>query len=406
MRAEIDVATPGARRTDPGTIAAQLESHLRAVGVETLGFGPDPYSAAPTTHPMALALYARGIAELRLQGIGGAPSELVQELGGRLAATASSDPRAWGLRFGWRDGAADEPYAITTAICGRAFLSLYRATGSERDRRAAAGAAEWLCDALAWPELPGTGHAAPAFSPGLAYAIPNVASMVAGFLWEAAVLLDPRYADRALEATLAVLAVQDGGSWRYGDTGRRDGPDLPAAMVVDLVHSSYTLTGLAECVAHGPALGGKHAACAADSRRALAEGLRFVESQLATSTGWCREKVALADDATAHGAKLVNRPGLRRRRLSGNCWVVAFPAESRLWGYGAWLAAVAQAIEVGVADAEALVAPLGYVWAVLAREPSGRFPLTAGDRRAFPRHEAHLFQGLTAARGPLGEATS
>jgi len=379
-----------------------LRAHVAAVGAERLGVGPDPYLARPTTHPMALALYLEGLVELHAQGDQGVPSTV----GDRLLSSAASDSRAWGLGFGWHGRDAGEPYAITTAVCGRALLALYRATGSERHRLAATAAADWLCDAVEWPELPGTGRRGPAYSPNLPYAVPNVTSMAAGFLWQAATMLDPRYADNAREATLAVVAAQAHGAWAYGEAGSRQEGRLPAAIVVDLIHSSYTLLGLADCVAQAPALGGDHAASAGAARIALADGLGFVARHLSTTSGWCREKVAIADERTKHGAELANRPRLRRREIATGVWVVAFPAESRLWGYGAWLSAMARATAIGAADAETLLPTLSYVWAKLATSPSARFPLTSDDRRAFPRHEAHLFAGLAAAGPVLAEAAA
>lgn len=383
-----------------------LHAHIAAVGAERLGVGPDPYLARPTTHPMALALYVEGLVELRAQGDHSIPSTIAATTGDRLASLRAGDSGAWGLGFGWRGTDANEPYAITTALSGRALLALYRATGSERHRRAATAAADWLCDAIQWPELPGTGHCGPAYSPSLPHALPNVTSMAAGFLWQAATTLNPRYADSAQEATLAVIAAQSHGAWAYGETGNRAEGALPAAIVVDLIHSSYTLLGLADCVVQAPTLGDNYAASAAAARVSLADGLGFVANHLATPSGWCREKVAIADERTKHGAALANRPRLRRREIATGIWVVAFPAESRLWGYGAWLAAVARAAAVGAADAETLLPTLSYVWATLATSPSGRFPLTSDDRRAFPRHEAHLFGGLAAADPVLAEAAA
>jgi hypothetical protein len=380
-----------------------LDAHLTSVGERGIGVGPDPYNAATVTHPMALALYARGLAEMPDSDAMAPRLELATALGEQLVGAAAGGAWAWGLGFGWDSRDAGEPYAITTALCGHALLSLYAATGSERHRRAAGGAADWLCEGLAWPPMPGTDHAGPAYSPALPYAIPNVTSMVAGFLWRATTLLDASYGDRAETATRAVVDAQAHGCWTYGELGDRDEGSVPRTTIVDMLHSSYTLAGLAECVARAPALAPRRASCAAAAQRALSSGLAFVATRLVTPRGWCREKVVVADTRTEAGAALANRPGLRRHEIADGIWIVAFPAESRLWGYGGWLSTVARAVDGGLADAELLLPALSYVLAKLTVDPSARFPYTSRDRHAWPRQEAHLFEGLGAARRAVAE---
>jgi hypothetical protein len=377
-----------------------LDAHIASVGAESLGRGPDPYESRPIAHPMALALYAEGLATLSDQGV--EREWLMVDLADRLLELASGETMAWGLGFDWRGGDGSAPYAITTAACGRALLSVYRTTGGERYGEAADRAADWLRETLPWTELPGTGHRGPAYSLALPHALPNVASVVAGFLAEAAALLDARHADLAAEALQAVMAAQRRGYWTYGDTGTKQGDGaLPGDVVVDLIHTSYALAGLAGCIVHLPK--GASAAAAAAGPAALRDGIEFAKRHLATADGWCREKVVIADVATPLGEELANRPRLRRREIDDGVWAVAFPAESRLWGYGAWIEALARAEAAGQADAADLLPVLEYVWSVVATDPSARFPLTSADRGAYPRHEAHLFLGLALARPMLGE---
>src|SRR5689334_8008857 len=100
-----------------------LDYHLRHVDLERVGFGLDEY--APDEwheHPMAYALYLRGLVALYRATEDGAYLDRARVVREGLLANASPVAMgiAWGLPFAFRDLSPGHPYAITTAIAGSA----------------------------------------------------------------------------------------------------------------------------------------------------------------------------------------------------------------------------------------------------------------------------------------------
>lgn len=308
---------------------------------------------------MAYAQYARGAATLAGAGIRNA-DDLAVTAFERLArvATRGTDGAAWGLNFAWRE---DEtaPYTVTTAIAGLALLDVHHACGAARALALADDAARWLTLELPWRRV-GDG-AAPRYSPHVDLVLPNVASLTGGFLARIAAQTGStlfRYGARAA-LRFVVDAQLPSGAWTYG--GGADDVEEP---VVDLVHSAYTIDGLLVAAAALPEL-----ECVV--RPAVAAGLRLVATAFFRPDGSAAERLVLRRDG-----------------------LVQQPAESRLWGYAAALAAARRASRAGYAADDLAAALERRIMMAFTTDVSGRFPYRPGDRRYFPRHESHLFEAL------------
>src|SRR3954454_24747312 len=117
------------RATRVESLVDLLDRHLAAVGPERCGFGPDEYADRELDHPAAYALYLRGL--VSLHSATGRSSDLAACRTPRTRLLGLRRGRAGGLAFAWRGRPAAEPYAITTALAGRALASLLRADGDD-----------------------------------------------------------------------------------------------------------------------------------------------------------------------------------------------------------------------------------------------------------------------------------
>ncbi|MHB8656852.1 MAG: hypothetical protein ACYC91_02705 [Solirubrobacteraceae bacterium] len=338
---------------------------------------------------MAYAMYARGF--LNLYTLRGRAEDLnrAQAALDQLRHLATPDQTAWGLGFAWREVEADAAYAITTALCVLAYADHHAVTGDLGSLGLACKAGGWLVDSLPWGESPaGRG---PFFAPEMPWILPNVTAMVGGALARLHLLTcEHSFAASAAVARDTVLATQDeSGFWSYGFAGKRPVSGLDPALTVDAVHTGYVLDGCAEL-----ALGGLD-----DGRLgpALRNGFRFVSGELLRPGGLCLEKVVPIVTDEPQVAELLSNPRLTRRPLDTGREIVAFPQESRLWGYGALLGAAARALRCGALavmfPAESL---LSRLLSVHLRSASGRLAYLPRDPRAFPRHESHAVEGITA----------
>ena len=374
-----------------------LDHHLEAASWRGLGYGPDPYSEDPVTHPMAVAMYLRGLAALarvtdRQDHHDASRRELV-----RLLDLRGPDG-GWGLGFTHWGRGGDTSYAITTAIAGRALAEHVVTTDDPRAAAEVAAAADWLIDYLPWAfQRPG---ACPWYAPTLNQQLPNVAAMVGGFLHQAATLTgEARYRPPARAALRFVLSRQrPDGEWTYGGrTSRRSGA-VRAADTVDLLHMGYVLEGLGATIEWGDACD------AAALRRARARGQQFVERWLVGPGGRCWEKVVPVDPSDPLSATLLDNPRLEQHwSADTDRCVVRFPAESRLWGYGAILGAAARGDAAAAVGGGLNESVLARLLAVHMIDLSGRFRYLADDRAAYPRHESHLFEALSSLVASAGD---
>jgi hypothetical protein len=129
--------------------------------------------------------------------------------------------------------------------------------------------------------------------------------------------------------------------------------------------------------------------------RAIGRGLEFVERHLIAADGRLVEKAVLADEEDRRTRALLYR-GHDRWEIGGERWIVRLPAEARTWSYGALLRTFGDAAERGIVPVDPALRLLARLYRHQLRSPAGRFGYRAGDARVFPRHEAHLFDGLCA----------
>lgn len=352
-----------------------LEYHLRHIELERCGFGPDEYAPGEShEHAMAYALYLRGLATLhRLTGDTGHldRARIVRD---RLLELT------WGLPFAYRDLPAGHPYTITTAIAGSAFAALARA--DERDDAASEGverAVHWLLDELPWAD------GVPTYAPGFPAVTHNVSAMVAGFLAEAG-------RDEGRGALEAVRAAQHPlGLWSYGPSWDEQPSGLPWESVVDSLHSAYVLDGLLCCFAPGDVEAGPAGGALGE---AIDAGLRFFETFLVRADGQLREKVVLTLPDEPETARLL-RGRAPRAYVDSDHWLILLAEPARLWSLGAWARTLGLAIEAGLRPAPAGFASADRLFGSVLTESSGRYPYRRNEPgTCFPRHEAHLFDGL------------
>jgi hypothetical protein len=341
---------------------------------------------------MAYALYARGFLNLhRLTGESGYLESTATALR-RLEQLRSPARRpCWGLGFSWRERPAEHPFTITTAICGSAFLQFALATGDPSALATAHATARWLAHDIPWAVK--VGGASPWFSPDLPYPLPNVTSATAGLLAGVAVKSgDPSLVPAVQAASSFVLTTQHlAGFWRYGYGGIGARGSLRPENVVDAVHSSYVLDGLAALLSSAPPWLERSRV-----RAAVRSGARFFCDAFIESDGRCREKVVAVDRDDPLSSELLERPRLQSIAVDRHVTLAAFPTESRLWGYGAALGAFARAGAHGLVDPVAMWPTVHRIYSIHMTPTSGRFRYLPDELGPYPRHEAHLFEGLSA----------
>ncbi len=378
---------PG-RRT-AATIRA-LEYHLEHIDVDRCGYGPDEYAPdRPAEHAMAYALYARGLVGLACASGDFEHLALADRVADRLEELRGPEG-AWGLPFDHRGLPAGHPFAVTTAVAVQALVALAEARGGDPGREPAIRAAcDWLAGGLEWET--GARYAAPWYAPEFPLIAPNVAAHVAAALVQAGALADTRaWEERAAQALRFVRdEQQEAGYWVYarGDEPA-PGSEFPPSAIVDSIHSAYTIDGLVAGAGGCPGVSGL--------REAATAGVEFLARNLQSPDGCLRERAIVADEADERTARLLGKPQFARRYLPGGRWLLDMPAEARLWSYGAALGALSRAADAGCCSLEPAAALAARVSESRLAAIDGRMPYRRDDPRAFPRHEAHAFEGLAA----------
>lgn len=389
----------GTLAPQPRALVGLLKFHLAQIGgVGRCGFGSDFYDPQPREHPAAYALYARGLAALyRITGDAKLLDATDAILARLLELALPGNGLAWGLNFASRQLPATEPYAVTTAFCALAFLERHRCDGDSMALEHALEAGRWLAEILPWMEerdLRG-----PTYSPNLPKIAVNVAGLVAQALQPlSAVAGEVSLRRGAFDAFGYVRETQmPEGYWPYSteaqgswwpETEGRKGVD--PWRVVDHVHSSYVLDGCCSALAAGSSTR------IGDPRRVLSSGIAFHLSRLHDPDGTGREKLVIADQDDPVTGHLLSRPVHDREEQASGRWLVRYPGETRLWGYGASIGMLSRAAMLGAVPLAAVSPIVRRLLRSHASSPSGRFPYLPQDRRSFTRHEAHLFEGLCA----------
>lgn len=384
--------------SDVDALLEWITAHLARVEPDTCGFGRDPYHATPADHAMAYAYYARGYASLYRatsdeRYLGAADVALERLVG----LPTPGDHLAWGLPFTANNLEPGHPYAITTALCSLAFLERHLSSPHDASLEAAHDACRWLTRTLPWTDVAGT--RAPTYAPGFPAVAVNVAAMVAAALYGVAGQVGaPRFRADAVASLVHVRDAQaESGFWPYASPefdacwpSHRRG-EIAAHRVVDNLHSAYVLDGAGIAVRAGAGSAG----AMLHLRPMIAHGLDFLSRHLYLPSGRGFEKLVIADEGDPTTRRLLRRRAMPRRYLSAGRWLVAYPAETRLWGYGATVAMFSRLHLAGIhAVDDSAVGILRWLAGHHLRDPSGRFPLLSDDPSAFPRHEAHLFDGL------------
>lgn len=367
-----------------------LEFHFAQLDPGRLGLGRDEYDATSREHAAAYALYARGLA--RLFAATGDERWLARARSAAdrlLSLTSPGTDVAWGLPFAWEAMPLGQPNSYTTSVAVLGLAELALVDRESRFAEAVAGGCEWLIERVPWEGSDAAGRG-PHYAPGWAYVATNVVALAAAALERGYELTGTAaLRQHAHDAVSFVLTAQaDEGYWTYTDDDTAG--QGRAQRIVDLVHTAYTIDGL---VSVAPGLPRSQRATARDAAR---RGIGFMMRWLVHPGGHAREKVMVVARDDGELAQLQANPRLTVTDLSPTHVVVAFPEESRTWGYGAMLGALARASDAGVVATDLVSTPLRRVLAEQAARPSGRFPYRPADRRIFPRHEAHLFEGLAA----------
>jgi len=363
--------------------------HLEAVGVECCGFGPDPYDPEPRHHAMAYALYARGLVSLYRATGDVSLLQAAEAIAQRLADLSVGSPPGWGLPFPWQGRPSGHAYAITTALCGHSMLELFEAGGSSLALELLGRACSWLVDGVEWSGVDSAG--APWFAPGMPDVVVNVASQAGGLLFAASHIVPaPRAEERGVAALRLVADGQHGlGYWTYRPAGSQMAGALNDSSI-DAVHMAYVLDGLVTAARFGarrqlPGL-----------RDSVASGLRFALDNLFDRTGVQVRKLVAASLDTPQERRLIEMAPEPPRYAPPRRWLAPYPGAAPLWGYGGMLGAVGRALGAGVSELGRALPLLDRLQAIALRRTGGRFPYSSDDAGTYPRHEAHVFDGLAA----------
>jgi hypothetical protein len=363
--------------------------HLEAVGVERCGFGPDPYDSEPRHHAMAYALYARGLVSLYRATGDVSLLQAAEAIAQRLSDLSVGSPPGWGLPFSWQGCPAGHPYAITTALCGHSMLELFEAGGSSLSIELLGRACTWLVDGVEWSYADST--AAPWFAPGMPDVVVNVASQAGGLLVAASrIARMPQVEERGFAALRLVADGQHGlGYWTYRPAGSATAGALNDSSI-DAVHTAYVLDGLIAAARFGarrriPGL-----------RDSVASGLRFALDNLFDRSGLQVRKLVAASLDSPQERRLIEAAPDVLRYAPPRRWLAPYPGAAPLWGYGGMLGAVGRALRVGVSELDRALPLLERLQATALRRVGGRFPYSPDDPGPYPRHEAHVFDGLAA----------
>lgn len=386
-------ARAGLGATTSGPLLAALDHHLAHRDPDRIGHGDDEYSDGAWEHPMAYGMYLRGLVALHQATGEDRYLAMAGRCADRLLELRAPGTPAWGLGFAWKADSPTAPYTITTALCAWGLLEHSLASPAPLARQAAHEALDWLARGIPWSVV-GRG-AAPWYSADQPYVLPNVAAAVAGVLTRAAAALGAGELKAPARAAAQFLeqAEVDAGCWPYGFAGTSLSGNVRPQHVVDLMHSGYVLDGLVAAEAALPTLAG-----------AAARAAQFLRDHFIQADGSCIEKVVLVrrdDPATRE----LLQPRREQRVLPGGETIVVFPAETRLWGYGALLGAFARCEELGVASADELDPIIARLLSVHTAREDGRFAYLPERPVAFPRHESHLFEGLAAVVLALARRT-
>lgn len=337
---------------------------------------------------MARALYMRGLLVLHATTGDRDYLRASDELRELLAHDVTDRPAAWGLGFSWSGAGSDTAYTVTTALVTSALAADCTITGRDDAADLLERACHWLTVEVPW-RVVGRG-AAPWYAPAIPYVLPNVAALVAAALAEAyAVTRDARLLAPLQQATAFTLDQEHpAGLWLYGYAGRRTDGNIRLPNVIDALHSAYVLEGLLTVAAAG--------AGEADLLEPIRRGLDAYADVLVDADGRLLEKAVFSrlDDEPTKRLRSPRRG--EQRRLGGTAALTRLPPESRCWGYGAAVMMTARAQALGLSCPRRLERLLERVVGTHLSSPDGRFPYLPNDRRAFPRHESHLFDGMAA----------
>lgn len=364
--------------------------HLEAVGLERCGFGRDPYDPEPRHHPMAYALYLRGLVALYRATGDPALLQAAEALAQRLGNLGEGSPPGWGLPFEWQGRPAGHQYSITTALCGHAMLDLFEARHSSLALELLQRACTWLVDGVEWTR--GERTASPWFAPGMPDVVVNVASQAGGLLFAAAqVVPAPRTEELGVGALRFVADEQHGlGYWTYRPAGEATTSPVNDASI-DAVHTSYVLDGLVAAARHGgrrriPAL-----------RDTVTLGLRFALDNLFDRAGVQVRKLVAASLDTAEERRLIGMAEGATHFAAPRRWLAPYPGAAPLWGYGGMLGAAGRALSAGISSELDRALPLlERLHTTVLTRSGGRFPSSDDENGVYPRHEAHVFDGLAA----------
>jgi hypothetical protein len=344
---------------------------------------------------MAAAMYIAGLCTLHSETRDQRYLDLADTLLGELER-ARLPGGGWGLGFQYRDLPKAEPFSITVALVARAFARHHLATGRVESLERLVSSVRWLVHKMPWAVT--GGGAGPWFSPGIRDVLPNVTSMVGGVLHQAHRLtgLDDLLRPARLATAFVLYAQRSAGHWPYGYASGGAARGARSEHVVDAIHTAYVIDGLLLALESGAS---NADAIASSVRR----GCAFLVEWLLEPRGLLLEKVVPSDLSDPRTAALAANRRLRLRTSPSGETFVVYPAESRLWGYGAAIGALSRAHRAGLCGLDPAHRMLRRLVEVHFADSSGRFRYLANDPRAFPRHEAHAFEGVSSMLSLLGD---
>jgi hypothetical protein len=178
------------------------------------------------------------------------------------------------------------------------------------------------------------------------------------------------------------------GFWVYGEVAE----DTPRAdKIIDNLHTAYTLEGLIDYYSNLSML---RRWLHRRLREQIRNGLQFYTTYLFTK-GKALEKIEVMREKEIE--ELHSRRATfcqwRAELLDEDRFLVFYPIESRLWGYGAALTVLGKAYRIGMGSLSILTEVFHYIKEHLVTG-EGRFKYKSDNERCYIRHEAHIFNGL------------
>jgi hypothetical protein len=369
------------------------------VDIHRCGFGFDPYyEDSPLDHPMAYGLYATAFTKLyRATRKNEYLDYAISCLNKLEELSSKTGSMCWGMPYPWQGYPAFHPYTITTAIIGESVLEIYRITKKKLHRDILHSLCSWLIDELDWTSLDKK-IACPQYAPGWPTLANNVASKTGALLFRAGnLLLNYRFRLWGEKALRYVRMQQTPeGYWVYGTAGV---DSSQADRIVDSTHFAYTIEGLIDSARPLPEFITKYL----KPSESVDEGLRFYTGHL-LKNGRILEKCEVMgkEEIEEMHARSVKSRDWRIEPLDENRFLVFFPGEVRLWGYGAALEVLAKAYIKNWDTFMVWTEVFQYVRAHLVKK-DGHFRYKSNDGKIYVRHEAHIINGLTSMLLKLGE---